>query len=149
RGVADIALGCGLSRCRGAKVVVTSLDRLPQGAHCPSCDVDYDRDFSQNVELTFEPAPDIRMLGSGTYCLASQLAAEHIRVQHWLAPGQVETMEIRSPTPRSSRKLVRDVDRQRRLFRGCGRPNRSVAAPGRGSLSDHASSLRDRKGSRA
>jgi len=84
-------------RCRGAKVVVTSLDRLPHGAHCPSCDVDYDRDFSQNVEVTFEPGADIRRLGSGTYCLASPLAAEHIKVQQWLAPGRVETMEAELP----------------------------------------------------
>ena len=47
-------------------------------------------------------------------------------------------------------KTVRDVDRQRRLFRACSRLNSSiVAAPGCGWFSDRASDeLRNREGSR-
>src|ERR1700744_3760760 len=52
-------------QCRGAKLTATSLDQLPQGAHCSSCNIDYERDFTQNVEVTFEPAAAIRELGSG------------------------------------------------------------------------------------
>src|SRR5260370_7445456 len=74
-------------RCRGAKAVVTSLDQLPQGAHCPSCNIPFDRDFSRNVEVTFDPADDIRPLGTGIYCLASPVAAEHIKAQHRPPPG--------------------------------------------------------------
>jgi class 3 adenylate cyclase len=76
-------------RCHGAKVVITSLDELPEGAHCPSCNMPFDRDFSQNVEVTFDPAPDIRPIGTGTYCLASPLATRHIKVQYRLAAGSV------------------------------------------------------------
>ena len=47
-------------RCRGAKMSAVSLDRLPEAAHCPSCNVDYDREFSRNVELSFRPASAIR-----------------------------------------------------------------------------------------
>jgi len=75
-------------RCRGAKVSVTSLDRLPEGAHCPSCNIDYTRDFSRNVEVTFEPDPSVRALAAGTYCLASPIASEHVRVQHLVAAGE-------------------------------------------------------------
>jgi class 3 adenylate cyclase len=74
-------------RCRGAKAFVTRLDQLPQGAHCPSCNIPFDRDFSRNVEVTFDPADDIRTLGSGTFCLASPLAAEHIKIQQRVDPG--------------------------------------------------------------
>ena len=80
-------------RCRGAKAVVTSLDQLPQGAHCPSCNIPFDRDFSRNVEVTFEPAADIRPIAAGTYCLANPLASEHIRVQHRLGPGSAAIVE--------------------------------------------------------
>ena len=45
-------------RCRGAKATSASLDRLPTGAHCGTCNIDYGRDFSRNVELTFRPAAD-------------------------------------------------------------------------------------------
>ena len=75
-------------QCRGAKATATSLDQLPQGAHCSSCNIDYDRDFAQNVEVTFEPAATVRELGAGGYCLASPLLSEHIKVQQRLAPGE-------------------------------------------------------------
>ena len=84
-------------QCRGAKVTATSLDQLPQGAHCSSCNIDYARDFTQNVEVTFEPAATVRELGAGGYCLASPLQAEHIKVQQRLAPGERATIAARLP----------------------------------------------------
>jgi hypothetical protein len=75
-------------QCRGAKVTATSLDQLPQGAHCPSCNIDYERDFARNVEVTFEPSASVRELGAGAYCLASPLLGEHIKIQQRLAPGE-------------------------------------------------------------
>jgi Family of unknown function (DUF5939) len=42
-------------RCRGAKARAERLHELPQGAHCSSCNIDYGRDFTRNVELTFHP----------------------------------------------------------------------------------------------
>ena len=54
-----VAMGWDLlcPRCRGAKVRVSRLDELPKGAHCSSCNIDYARNFSRNVELTFHPEP--------------------------------------------------------------------------------------------
>ena len=80
-------------RCHGAKSVVASLDQLPQGAHCPSCNLPFDRDFSRNVEVTFDPAPDIRPIAGGTYCLASPLATRHIKLQRRIAAGSMATIE--------------------------------------------------------
>lgn len=80
-------------RCRGAKTVVRNLDELPQGAHCPSCNIPFDRDFSRNVEVTFDPADDIRPIAAGTYCLASPIAADHIRVQRHIAAGTAASIE--------------------------------------------------------
>jgi class 3 adenylate cyclase len=79
-------------RCRGAKVSVSSLDRLPQGAHCSACNIDYGRDFSRNVEVTFEPDPGIRQLGVGTYCLVSPVASEHVRLQRIVAPAETSVV---------------------------------------------------------
>jgi len=75
-------------QCRGAKVTATSLDQLPQGAHCSSCNIDYERDFARNIEVTFEPAEAVRYIGAGGYCLASPLLSEHVKVQRRLAPGE-------------------------------------------------------------
>jgi class 3 adenylate cyclase len=84
-------------RCRGAKAVAKSLDELPRGAHCPSCNIPFDRDFSRNVEVTFDPADDIRSPATGTFCLASPIAAGHIKVQCRLAAGAAAAIEADLP----------------------------------------------------
>jgi len=75
-------------QCRGAKLTAMSLDQLPQGAHCSSCNIDYERDFIRNVEVTFEPAAAVRELGAGSYCLASPLLSEHVKVQQRVGPKE-------------------------------------------------------------
>ena len=75
-------------RCQGAKETVASLDRLPRGAHCPSCNIDYERDFSRNVELTFHPSPSVRPIVEGEFCLFGPMTTPHVKVQQTLAAGQ-------------------------------------------------------------
>jgi len=74
--------------CRGPKLSVSSLDRLPQGAHCPSCNIDYDRDFARNVELSFRAAAAIRPIGDGEFCLLGPSKTPHVVVQQTLAAGE-------------------------------------------------------------
>jgi class 3 adenylate cyclase len=80
------------SNCRGAKMTVPSLDQLPRGAHCPSCNIDYGRDFTRNVELTFAPSPLIRPLGMGGFCLSGPGTTPHVVVQQLLAAGERRTV---------------------------------------------------------
>ena len=68
-------------RCRGAKVRVTRLDELPTGAHCSSCNIDYRRNFTRNVELTFRPAPWLRELPEGEFCMLGQGTTPHVKFQ--------------------------------------------------------------------
>lgn len=75
-------------RCRGAKASVATLDQLPTGVHCPSCNIPFDRDFTRNVELTFQPAPSVRPIGTGEFCLAGPGTTPHVVVQQTLAPGE-------------------------------------------------------------
>ena len=79
-------------RCRGAKLTATSLDRLPSGAHCSSCNIDYDREFAHNVELTFHPAPTIREILSGEFCLFGPMSTPHVKVQMGLEPGETRSV---------------------------------------------------------
>jgi class 3 adenylate cyclase len=81
-------------RCRIAKAVVGSLDELPQGAHCSTCNIDYHRDFSQNVELSFRPAPAVRPLTLGEYCLFGPMSTPHILVHLTLEPGKSRALEL-------------------------------------------------------
>lgn len=84
-------------RCRVAKASALGLDRLPQGAHCPSCNIDYDRDFSRNVEASFRPAAAIRPLLSGEYCLWGPMSTPHVAAQIHLAPGETKSLDAQFP----------------------------------------------------
>lgn len=75
-------------RCRVAKAWAGGLDRLPTGAHCPSCNITYDRDFAKNVEASFRPAAAIRPIQSGEYCMWGPMSVPHVRAQIHLAPGE-------------------------------------------------------------
>jgi len=68
-------------RCRGAKSRVEHLHDLPKGAHCSSCNIDYQRDFTRNVELTFHPEPWLRPLPEGELCLLGQGTTPHVKFQ--------------------------------------------------------------------
>ena len=85
------------TNCRGPKLSAGALSELPRGAHCPSCNIDYDRDFEKNVELSFAPAPAVRPLLAGGYCLSGPMATPHAAVQLLLAPGETRTVKVDLP----------------------------------------------------
>ena len=84
-------------RCRVAKAWSGTLDRLPESAHCPSCNIDYDSDFSKNVEAGFRPAPALRKLESGEYCLFGPMSTPHIKAQIQVDAGKSRTIAASLP----------------------------------------------------
>jgi class 3 adenylate cyclase len=90
-------------RCRVAKAWAGGLDRLPTGAHCTSCNIDYDRDFSQNVEASFRPAAAIRPLESGEYCMWGPMSVPHVKAQIHLAAGEIR--DLAGSLPRGPYRL--------------------------------------------
>ena len=93
-------------RCRVSKAWVGTLDRLPENAHCPSCNIDYDADFSKNVEAGFRPAAALRKLESGEYCLFGPMSTPHIRAQIQVEPGETRLVKADlSPGPYRLRTL--------------------------------------------
>lgn len=84
-------------RCRVAKSSVVALDQLPNGAHCSTCNIDYERDFSRNVEASFRPAPTVRPIAGGQYCLFGPMSTPHIKVHVTLEPGV--TRDLRAILP--------------------------------------------------
>jgi class 3 adenylate cyclase len=91
-----VAMGWELlcPRCRGAKSRVSRLQDLPKGAHCSSCNIDYERNFNRNVELTFHPEPWIRPLPEGEMCMLGQGSARHIKFQGEVAAQSMKTFEL-------------------------------------------------------
>jgi len=84
-------------RCQVGKKSVLALGQLPTGAHCSSCNIDYDREYSKNVELAFYPATSIRPLESGEYCLFGPMSTPHIKLHLTLEPGEKRDVAIDLP----------------------------------------------------
>ena len=79
-------------RCRGAQLSSYALDQLPTEAHCLSCNISYDRDFARNVELSFHPAPTIRPVPDGEFCLFGPMSTPHVKLQVAVDPGESRTL---------------------------------------------------------
>jgi hypothetical protein len=114
-----VAMGWELlcPRCRGAKSRVSRLQDLAKGAHCSSCNIDYERNFSRNVELTFHPEPWIRPLPDGEMCMLGQGSARHIKFQGEVAAQSSRTFDLslapgpyRFRTVEAGAEADRDVD---------------------------------------
>jgi class 3 adenylate cyclase len=94
-------------RCQVGKGSVLALDQLPTGAHCATCNIDYERDYANNVELAFHPANSIRVLEAGEYCLFGPGSTPHIKAQLTLAAGEQRLIHLQ---PEPGRYRVRTLE---------------------------------------
>ncbi len=90
-------------RCRNASDVPDNLADLPRSVHCSTCNVDFEQDFSANVELTFQPEAWLRPLPEGAFCMMGAPSVPHIKVQRHVGPG--ESLEIDPPLPPGGYRL--------------------------------------------
>src|SRR5262249_6854750 len=74
--------------CRNAKLVSPTLGGLRRAVHCETCNIDFDVNFEQSVELTFRPNPSIRETNRGEFCIAGPQTTPHVTVQQLLEPGE-------------------------------------------------------------
>lgn len=81
-------------RCQVAKATSPSMDRLPTGAHCDSCNIDYSRQFTDNIELVFTPDSMIREVSGEEYCLFGPGGTPHILAQLHVPSGEMRQEEI-------------------------------------------------------
>ncbi len=94
-------------RCRGGKSRTNVLSDLENEVHCDSCNIDYERDFSNNVELVFSPEPWLRKLPDGDFCMMGAATTPHVKVQCDVEPGDVRVEEVQLP---AGRYRVRTLD---------------------------------------
>jgi hypothetical protein len=81
--------------CRGAKFTASSLDAVQKGVHCSTCNIDFEGDFSKNVELTFTVHPQIRTAYDDSYCIGGPMVTPHILVQQTLEPGETRCLRVK------------------------------------------------------
>jgi class 3 adenylate cyclase len=82
---------------------VATLDQLPREAHCSSCNIGFDTQFSRNVELSFSPSPTVRAMSIGEYCLNGPYATPHVVIQQILDAG--EERRVAAVLPAGSYRL--------------------------------------------
>ncbi len=96
-GMLDMRWSILCPRCRGAKSQTADLYELPKGVHCESCNIDFEREFSKNVELVFSPAGWLRDLPDGEFCMMGAASTPHVKLQLQVGPGSVVSELLRLP----------------------------------------------------
>ncbi len=83
--------------CLGAAEQTRHLDSLRPEAHCDVCNIQYDANFDQNVEVTFRPVERLRLLDKNLYCLNNPATFSHIWSQLVLDPGEQRSVTVPMP----------------------------------------------------
>ena len=93
--------------CRSTRLPRTaSLTDLARTAHCDVCNIRFDAEFDQSVELKFSVHPGIRPCDEQNFCLVGPGARPHIAAQIHLEPNERRAW----PLPVTARDLrVRSV----------------------------------------
>ena len=78
--------------CRGAQQTHDHLSDIEADVHCPSCQIDFNVNFNQSVELTFTPNDNIRPIRRMEYCIAGPEVTPHIVTQQLLPPHSRRTV---------------------------------------------------------
>ncbi len=83
--------------CRGASAHTPTLSDLSGEAHCGSCNIRYDVNFDESVELRFSVSPDIRDAIDASFCIGGPANTRHVMAQLWLPAGSTKELRLRLP----------------------------------------------------
>jgi class 3 adenylate cyclase len=93
-GMLDLEWDVICPSCRGTSVRNPHLSDLASEAHCPTCQIRYDVDFEESVELRFSVSPDLRIAEDATFCAGGPANTRHILAQLWLEPGTTQPIDL-------------------------------------------------------
>jgi class 3 adenylate cyclase len=94
-GLLDLEWDVICPNCRGASTRTAMLSDLSLDAHCSSCNIRYDVNFDESVELRFSVSPDIRDAVDLAYCIGGPANTRHIVSQIWLPPRGAKQLRLR------------------------------------------------------
>jgi class 3 adenylate cyclase len=80
--------------CRISSNVKDTLAEIDRHAHCEACDLDFDVDFGNAVELIFRVHPELRRADLKTYCIGGPEHAPHVVAQARLGAGESLALEL-------------------------------------------------------
>ncbi len=80
--------------CRIPSQVMDSLRALREHGHCEACQLDFDLDFANSVELIFRVHPSIREADLATYCAGGPSHSPHVAAQARVGPGERVALDL-------------------------------------------------------
>jgi adenylate cyclase len=88
--------------CRGSASQNTHrhLRDVREEVHCPSCNIRFDADFDQSVEVCFAVAPRIRPVQETVFCRGGPMMTPHIAAQWVLNPDETRKVTLNLPPGR-------------------------------------------------
>lgn len=83
--------------CRGVKAAATELRQLAATGHCTACNVHFAANVDEAIEARFYPAPSVRNVSVGSYCVGGPMNTPHRLAQTLVEPGETREMGIELP----------------------------------------------------
>jgi class 3 adenylate cyclase len=93
-GMLDLQWNLICPMCRGGEAK-DSLDEVSRNVHCDGCNIDFDVNFEQSVELTFHPNGSIRHVKVDIFCIGGPQVTPHIVAQQLLPAGAQRSVSIK------------------------------------------------------
>ena len=92
-GILDLQWNLICPMCRGGGST-ESLKDIASSVHCPGCNIDFNANFEQSVELTFRPNPAIREVETEMFCVGGPQVTPHVAAQQLLSPGARRSIDV-------------------------------------------------------
>ena len=83
--------------CRLPCEMADTLRAIREHGRCEACQLDFELDFANSVELIFRAHPEIRGAETGVYCAGGPAHAPHVLAQIRVAPGERFDLELTLP----------------------------------------------------
>jgi serine/threonine protein kinase/class 3 adenylate cyclase len=80
--------------CRIPSEVKDTLRALREHGHCEACNLDFELDFANSVEMIFRAHPEIRHVELGTYCVGGPAHSPHVVAQVRVGSGERIELEL-------------------------------------------------------
>ena len=87
-GLLDLSWDVICPHCRGVRSDLRTLGEVPRKADCRVCDVDFETDAENAIEVTFHVHPSIRAVERVFYCSAEPAFKAHIKLQQIVTAGE-------------------------------------------------------------
>jgi len=92
-GILDLQWNLICPMCRGGGST-DSLKQIASSVHCPGCNIDFNVNFEQSVELTFRPSPAIREADTEIFCVGGPQVTPHVAAQQLLPPTGKRSIDV-------------------------------------------------------